>query len=53
MVVVEQSESMIVSSSDGQLYPEGRLELGGASADESPDRYSYDEENSHKSCMDQ
>jgi len=49
--VVEQSETMMVSSSDVQFYPDGRLGLGSVSA--SPDRYSYSGANSHKSCMDQ
>jgi len=37
-----------------QSYPEGRLRLGGAGAQqESPDRYSYGGANSLKSCVDQ
>ena len=39
------------SSSDVQLYPEGRLELGTQQG--SPDRYSYGGANSHRSCVDQ
>jgi len=35
-VVVEQSETTMDSSSDVQLYPEGRLELGAQQG--SPDR---------------
>ena len=42
---------MMVSSSDVQLYPEERLGLG--AQQESLDRYSYGEANSHKSCVDQ
>jgi len=52
--VVEQLETMIVSSSDIQFYPECRLRLGNTSAkQESPDGYSYGGANSHKFCMDQ
>ena len=52
--VVEQSETMTVSSSDVQFYPERRLGLGGTSAQqESPDHYSYGGANSHKFCLDQ
>ena len=50
---MEQSETTMVSSSDVQLCPEGRLGLGGASAYGSPNRYSYGGANSHKSCVDQ
>ena len=39
------------SSSDVQLYPEGRLRLGAQQGN--PDRYSYSEANSHRSCVDQ
>jgi len=52
--IVDQSETLIVSSSDVQFYPEGRLGLSGASAQEANlDRYSYDGANSHKSYVDQ
>jgi len=45
---------MMVSSSDVQFYLEGRLRLDNIDAkQESPDRYSYDRANSHKSCVDQ
>ena len=47
--VVEQSETMMVSSSDIQLYPEERLGLGTQQG--SPDRYSYDRANSHITCV--
>ena len=50
-VTVEQSETTMDSSSDVQLYPEGRLGLGVQQG--SPDRYSYSGANSHKSCVDQ
>jgi len=44
----------MVSSSDVQFYPEGRLGLGSARAkQESSGRYSYGGANSHKSCVDQ
>ena len=44
----------MISSSDVQFYPEGRLGLGGAGAQqESPDHYVYGGANSHKSYMDQ
>jgi len=49
--VVEQSETMMISSSDVQLYSEEILGLGVQQG--SPDRYSYGGANSHKSCMDQ
>ena len=42
----------MVLSSDVQLYPEGRLEIGSAGGYEGADRYSYGEANSHKSCVD-
>jgi len=45
--VVKQSETMIVSSWDVQLYPEERL--GTMRATRKFRRYSYDETNSHKS----
>jgi len=52
--VMEQSETTMVSSSDVQFYPEGRLGLSGVDAQqESPDCYSYGGTNSHKSCVDQ
>ena len=38
--VVEQSETMMISSSDVQLYPEGRLGLDAQQS--SPNCYSYD-----------
>jgi len=45
---------MMVSSLNVQFYPERRLGLGSADAQqESLDRYSYGGENSHKSCVDQ
>jgi len=50
-VVVEQSETTMDSSSDVQLYPEGRLGLGVQQG--SPDRYSSGGANSHKFCVDQ
>ena len=50
-VIVEQLETMMDLSSDVQLYPEGRLRLGAQQG--SPDRYSYGEVNSHRSCVDQ
>ena len=44
----------MVSSLDVQFYPEKRLGLGGAGAQqESSDRYFYGGANSHKFCMDQ
>jgi len=49
--VVEQSETTMDSSSDVQLYPEGRLGLN--AQQDSPDRYSYGGANSHISCIDQ
>ena len=51
VVVVEQSETMMDSSSDVQLYPEGRLGLSMQQG--STNRYSYGRENSHRSCVDQ
>ena len=39
------------SSSDVQLYPEGRLGLGAQQG--SPDRCSYGGTNSHRSCVNQ
>ena len=48
---MKQSETTMDSSSDVQLYPEGRLGLGMQQV--SPDRYSYGGVNSHKSCIDQ
>ena len=50
--VVEQSETMIISNSDVQFYPEGRLGLDGANAQGSPNHYSYVGANSQKFCMD-
>ena len=51
---MEQSETMMISSSNVQFYPERRLGLGGAgSQQESPDHYSYSGVNSHKSSVDQ
>ena len=50
-VVVKQSETAVVSSSDVKLYPEERLRLGTQQGN--PDRYSYGEANSHRSCVDQ
>ena len=51
--VVEQSETTMVSSSDVQFYPEGRLGLGkGDAQQESTDHYSCVGENSHKSYVD-
>jgi len=44
-VVVEQSETTMDSSSDVQLYPQGRLGLGAQQG--SSDRYSYGGANSH------
>jgi len=51
VVVVEQSETTMNSSSDVQLYSEERLGLGVQQG--SSDRYSYSGVNSHKSCVDQ
>ena len=51
VVVVEQSETMMDSNSDVQLYPEERLGLGMQQG--SPDRYSYGRVNSHRSYVDQ
>ena len=52
--VVEQSKITMVSNSDVQFYPQGKLGLGGGSAQQgSPDHYSYGGANSHKSCMNQ
>ena len=51
MVVVEQSETMIDSSSDVQLYPERRLGLGAQQG--SPDCYSYGGTNSNRPYVDQ
>ena len=51
MVIVEQSETTINSSSHVQLYPEGRLGLG--TQQDSPDRYFYGGADSHRSCIDQ
>ena len=42
---------MMDSNSDVQLYPEGRLGLGAQQG--SPDRYSYDGANFHKSSVNQ
>jgi len=51
--VVEQSETMMVLSSDIQFYPEGKLKLGGIDVQYgSPDHYSCIGTNSHKSRMD-
>jgi len=50
-MAVEQSETTMDSSSDVQLYPEGRLRL--SAQQDSPDRYSYGGANFHKSCTDQ
>jgi len=50
-VVMEQSETTMDSSSDVQLYPEGRLGLGMQQV--SPDRYSYGGANSYRFCVDQ
>jgi len=50
VMVMEQSETTMDSSSDVQLYPEGRLGL--VTQQGSPDRYSYGEANSHRSCVD-
>ena len=52
-MVVEQSETTIVSSLDVQLYPDSKLGLGDADVYESPNRYSYGGANSHKSHVDQ
>jgi len=49
--VMEQLETMMVSSLDVQLYPEERLRLG--AQQESPDRYSYSGANCYGSCVDQ
>jgi len=49
--VVEQSETTMVSSSDVQLCPKGRLRLGAQQG--SPDRCSYGGANSYRSCVDQ
>jgi len=43
----------MISSSNVQLNPEGRLGLGGAGTYEIPDHYLYGGANYHKSCMDQ
>jgi len=52
--VVEQSEITMVLCLDVQLYPEGRLELDDAGAQQgSRDHYSCIGANSHKSCVDQ
>ena len=48
---MEQLETTMDSSSDVQLYSEGRLGLG--MQQESRDRYSYGGANSHRSCVDQ
>jgi len=50
---MEQSKTTMVSSSDVQLYPEGRLGLGGIGVYESLDCYFYGGANSHKFCVDQ
>jgi len=51
---VKQSDTILVSSSDVPFYPERRLGLDDAGAQqESLDHYSYDEANSHKPCVDQ
>ena len=47
--VVEQSQTMMVSRSGVQLYPEERLGLG--AQQNSPDRFSNDGANSHRSCV--
>jgi len=51
VTVVEQSETMIVSSSDVQLHPKERQGLGAQHG--SPDRYSYGGVNSHKFFVDE
>ena len=48
---MEQSETMMVSSSDVQLYPKERLELD--AQQDSPDHYFYGGANYHRSCGDQ
>ena len=48
---MEQSETMMVLSSDVQLYPEERFRL--SAQQDSPDRYSYGGANTHRSCIDQ
>jgi len=50
VVVVERSGSTMVSNSDVLLYPKERLGLH--AQQDSPDRYSYDGANSHRSCVD-
>jgi len=49
--VVKQSETTMISSSDIQLYSEERLRLSAQQG--SPDRYSYNRANSHRSSIDQ
>ena len=49
--VVEQSETMMVLSSNVQLYPEERLGLG--AQQDSLDHYSDSGASSHKFCVDQ
>jgi len=52
--IVEQSETIMVSRSDVQFYPEGRVGLGIVSAQQgTADHYSCVRANSHKSCVDQ
>ena len=52
--VVEQSETTMVSNSDVQFYPKGRLGLGDTGTQqESSDYYSCVGTNSHKSCVNQ
>ena len=52
--VVEQSETMMVSSSNVHFYPEGRLRLDSTDVkQESSKHYSFVGANSQKSCMDQ
>jgi len=50
-VVVEQSEITMDSSSNVQMYQEGRLGLG--AQQDNLDRYSYNGANSYRSCVDQ
>jgi len=52
--IIDQSKIAMVSSTDVQFYSEGILGLGSTDTKQkSPDHYSYDGENSHKSCADQ
>ena len=46
--------AIMISSSDVQFYPKGKLGQGSLGAkQESSDRYSYGGANSHRTCVDQ